>query len=88
VINEHTGYSSEVDSEKARLLARIQELEAESEQLRVQLGGCGVAALGWNKEPVKQGDYGWSASYQEVLNLRRKYEALSAPTPEPREGGE
>ena len=48
----------------------------EVDQLRVQLAGCGVAALGWNQNPAKVGDYGWSQSYQDVLELRRKYETL------------
>lgn len=51
------------------------------EQLRVQLAGCSVAALGWSKgeQMAERGDYGWSASFQDVLELRRKYEALLAP---------
>lgn len=46
------------------------------EQLEVQLAGCGVAALGWAKDGqrAKQGHYGWSGSYQDVLDLREKYE--------------
>ncbi len=50
----------------------------ETEQLRVQLAGCGVAALGGIQGDmlIRQGDYGWSASYQDVVNLRLKYDAL------------
>ena len=44
------------------------------EQLHVQLAGCGVAALGGTKDPAKRGDYGWSPTYQDVLELRRKYD--------------
>lgn len=53
-------------------------LMAEVEQLRVQLAGCGVAALGGTHESqvAKQGQYGWSPAYEDVLTLRRNYEAL------------
>lgn len=48
------------------------------EQLSVQLAGCAVAALGGieDSQVAKRGDYGWSPSYQDVLNLREKYEQL------------
>jgi hypothetical protein len=47
------------------------------EQLRVQLAGCSVAALGGISEPVLAhiGDYGWSPAYQDVLDLRNEYES-------------
>ena len=45
-----------------------------AEQLVVRLAGCSVAALGWNGRPAVPGDYGYSVAYQDVLNLRRKYE--------------
>ena len=51
---------------------------AEVEQLRVQLAGCGAAALGATKEPAKRGDYGWSPSYEDVLNLRLRCDAAEA----------
>lgn len=57
---------------------RIEEWKERAERAETQLAGCGVAALGWNQEPAKQGDWGWSASYQDVLTLRRKWEALQA----------
>ena len=49
---------------------------AVAEQLEVQLAGCATAASGWNQNPAKQGDYGWSPAYQDVLDLRRRMEAL------------
>ena len=48
---------------------RIQALEKEVEQLRVQLAGCGAAAMQNTVDSIhdraKAGDYGWSASYQD-----------------------
>lgn len=53
-------------------------VEEEMEQLRVQLAGCSVAALGWAQGDnlAKRGDYGWSPSFQDVLDLRQKYEQI------------
>lgn len=50
-------------------------LQKQIEQLRVQLAGCSVAALGQTKVGIaKKGDYGWSVTYQDVLELRLKYD--------------
>jgi len=54
-------------------------LKAEVERLRVQLAGCGVAALGGTDDPVvaTEGQWGWSPVYQDVLNLRRERDRLA-----------
>lgn len=46
-------------------------------QTETQLAGCAVAALGGGKV-AKKGDYGWSHAYQDVLDLRAKYEEAIA----------
>ena len=52
------------------LRAALQERDAEIERLRVQLAGCGVAALGNTEasklQRAKPEDYGYSESYAEV----------------------
>jgi len=40
----------------------------------VQLAGCNVVPFGETKDIEKAGDYGWSPTYQDVWNLRLKYE--------------
>lgn len=54
----------------------IKKLKERIDQLNVQLAGCGVAAIGFS-DYASHGDYGWSSSYQDVVNLRLKYEDLS-----------
>jgi hypothetical protein len=61
------------------IIAKLKaELSEEIEHLRVQLTGCGVAALGYAKGIIdcEKGSYGWSASFQDVQDLWDKYEKL------------
>lgn len=55
-------------------------LSDQVEQLQVQLAGCGAAALGGIEPAVRavRGQYGWSVAYQDVLDLRLKYEKLAS----------
>lgn len=52
----------------------VEELEAELERTRVQLAGCGVAALGTDLD-LSPDAYGWSGSFGNVVQLYRSYEA-------------
>ena len=66
---------------KARLQERTKQCHSaldEVEKLRVQLAGCSVAASGGTTGSVvaTKGDYGWSVAYQDVLELRLKYDEL------------
>jgi hypothetical protein len=70
-----------VESDGSKL-SRVEEentkLKEEVERLQVQLAGCSVAALGAVKDIAKEGEYGWSPAYQDVLDLREEYDKLSS----------
>lgn len=59
-----------------RRLFGTQKLHDEIEQLQVQLAGCSVASYGGTHSVATKGMYGWSPSYQDVLNLRNRYDDL------------
>ena len=52
--------------------------DEEINRLRTQLAGCAVVALGGieREQLANIGDYGWSPAYQDVLELRLKYNKL------------
>lgn len=59
-----------------RTVFGTQKLHARIEQLDAQLAGCSVAAFGGIHDVVTRDMWGWSPSYQDVLNLRIKYDSL------------
>lgn len=61
----------------ARDVLEAAALRERVDQLNTQLAGVTTAALGWSKgQEAKQGQYGWSPAYQDVLVLRQRLEAL------------
>lgn len=66
----------EKDEETVALFLRINRLENQIEQLRVQMAGCSVAATGYIKgeNACKPGQYGWSRGYEDVKTLYLKYD--------------
>ena len=67
-----------VDAIPEDVSERLAAVHSEIEQLRVQLAGCSAAALGATAEEniATEGMYGCSPAYQDVLDLRRKYETV------------
>lgn len=64
---------NERQAEVERLTAERDALKHDLERERVRLAGCGVAAMGYeDKAPLEPGDYGYSASYGDVLRFRKQ----------------
>jgi hypothetical protein len=74
----HLDKWSDVLSSAISLIQDYQKLKEEIERLRVQLAGCGVAALGYatGKNAIEKGSYGYSASFQDVVDLWDKHQKL------------
>ena len=77
VDTEHSEFPELEKAIAAAIESAVQAEREQVEQLRVQLAGCGVAAMGGTTDAVrvKHGDYGHSASYEDVLAMRRKYDS-------------
>ena len=65
-------------TEELELENKLKVANDKIEHLQVQLAGCGVAAQGGTSPDMiaQKGAYGWSPSYQDVLDLSNKYNKL------------
>ena len=70
--------NAELRAEVTAQQTEIERLAKERNQLQVRLAVCAVATQGHigPEQLAKQGDYGWSLAYQDVVDLLRKYEEL------------
>lgn len=64
------------------LQKQLDGLKEDNNRLHTKLAGCAVAANGGisGEQLAKPFSYGWSKSYQDVVDLRIKYERLLALT--------
>lgn len=69
---EQRGKARELTAAIDEARAQLAKERDEHEQCRVQLAGCGAGALGY-ADDCKPGDYGWSASLGDVLQLRKRW---------------
>ena len=65
----------EITRVKMQCAKNIRKLEDQLEQMGTQLAGCSVIAAG-HYDDTKEGDYGYSVAYQDVKELRQKYDKL------------
>lgn len=69
------GYMTPDEKEIERLNKRVEELELRLEQEQVRLAACTAAALGYANGLLEPHEYGYSASYRDVVELYGKYQA-------------
>lgn len=63
---------------RGALRTELSAFRVEVERLRVQLAGCLTAAEGHISDPATKEMFGWSVAYEQVLQLRIRYEAFVA----------
>ena len=66
--------SPKSEAQESMQTADYMSLYNETAQLRKQLDACGNVAISTPERQLRAGETGWSESYQEVLELRRRYE--------------